>query len=218
MKWKTLYLAECRYWLTSPLFWLSYALLAVAPAIAFLGTLGVFDPGSSPGLSGRTLNAPLELYRFLHFFQPVLFAGAALITGHGWYRDFQYRFHDLIGATAISGLQYWSARSAASWTLVVLWTTGPGFGMWAAEHWPGLPLGNHQPGAYLGIYATYLWPNVTMATMAAFLLVRWTREITPVIIGLVVFWVYQRVVGLATDWTVWLDPTGHSALQRATGT
>ena len=145
MKWKTLYLAECRYWLTSPLFWLSYALLAVAPAIAFLGTLGVFDPGSSPGLSGRTLNAPLELYRFLHFFQPVLFAGAALITGHGWYRDFQYRFHDLIGATAISGLQYWSARSAASWTLVVLWTTGPGFGMWAAEHWPGLPLGNHQP-------------------------------------------------------------------------
>jgi len=215
MKWKTLYLAECRHWLTSPLFWLSYVLLMIAPAIAFLGTLGVFDPGSAPDLSGRTLNAPLELYGFLHFFQPVLLAGAALITGHGWYRDFQSEFHHLIAATPVSRFQYWSARATASWTLVILWATAPGFGLWAAEHWPGLPLGDHQPGAYLGIYGLYLWPNVTMASMAAFLLVRWTREITLVFIGLVVFWVYQQVVGMMADWYVWLDPTGHSALQQA---
>jgi len=225
MKWSTLYTAECRHWLRSPLFWLSFLLLLIAPMVAFLGTMGVFDPRSTPDLSGRQLNAPLEIYRFLHFFQPVLLAGAALIAGQGWYRDLQYRFHDLICATPISATQYITARSAASLTLIILWTTAPGIGLWAAEHWPGLhpgSIGDHHPEAYLHTYATFTWPNATIAGMVAFLIVRWTREITPVFIGLVLFWVYQQLVstGLerATEWQIWLDPTGHYALQQATQT
>lgn len=223
MKWNTLFLAEIRHWLTSPFFWLSYLLLLILPLVVFIGTLGVFDPGTTPDLPGRTLNAPLELYQFLHFFQPLLFVGAALVAGHGWYRDFQYRFHNLICTTPVSGFQYVSARAAASGTLVILWTTAPGLGLWAGEHWPGLPaafLGEHHPRAYLDMYVFFLWPNGIMAAMVAFILVRRTRQIMPVFIGLVLFWVYQQLVstgwGANAAWQIWLDPTGHTSLQQAT--
>lgn len=214
----TIFRNEIHHWLRQVYVYLFAGLLFVIS----LATMWGMAAEATGGPDAEMMNSFFRINFMSNYMSMLMLFILPATFGAAVYRDYKSQMYTLLYAYPITKPAYLAAKFLAAYLVTILIVSTIGLGFVLGTLMPGVKEEVLLPfswGAYLQLYAVYIFPNMLLLGALVFAIVIRTRNVYVGFISIILIIIFQGLLGgLLTGgelgyWAALLDPIGDTAVK-----